>query len=325
MMGIGSVATLPQYRKRGGVRACFEKALPDMYEQGAAFSYLYPFSTVFYRKFGYEMGCERVRCKLELAHLPPFEVDGSFHLLEPGSELKQDIRQVYDGFSRRYNMMTIDDDIEFLWVDQADPFRDKKYTFVYRSADGTPKGVVSYKPVEDEGDRALECGNVFWFTDREGLQAILHLLKRLMADHSHILFYLPCDVQLGAMLPELSFAALKCSTHFYGMVRVVDAQQVLRLARTRGDGELTIGLSDEQIAQNNGVFRIQFADGVVTSVERTQAEADVTMTIQAFSRLICGRYDVEDWKWLSDVSLRCAPEKAAQVFYRKPLYITRYF
>ena len=47
MAGIGGVTTLPEYRRRGGVRACFEKALPDMYAQGMAFSYLYPFSTAF--------------------------------------------------------------------------------------------------------------------------------------------------------------------------------------------------------------------------------------------------------------------------------------
>ena len=31
MGGIGGVATLPQYRRRGGIRACFREALPDMY------------------------------------------------------------------------------------------------------------------------------------------------------------------------------------------------------------------------------------------------------------------------------------------------------
>lgn len=325
MMGIGSVATLPQYRRRGGVRACFEKALPDMYDQGAAFSYLYPFSTVFYRKFGYEIGCERMRYTLKLSQLPPFEVAGSFHLLEPDVDLKQEIRSVYDAFSKRYNMMTIDGDIEYQWVDKADPFRDQVFTFLYRSADGMPKGVVTYKIVKENADSILDCGNQFWFVDREGLETLLHLVRRLMANHSHVRIYLPSDVELSAMLPELKFGALQCERATFGMVRVVDAQQVLRLARMRGDGELIIKLSDEQIQQNNGTFHVRFADGTVTSVERTETEADVTMTIQAFSRLICGCYDVQDWGWLSDVTLHCEPQKAAQVFYRKPMYITRYF
>ena len=56
MTGIGGVASLPQYRRQGGIRGCFEAALPAMYQDGHAFSYLYPFSTAYYRKFGYEMG-----------------------------------------------------------------------------------------------------------------------------------------------------------------------------------------------------------------------------------------------------------------------------
>ena len=56
MGGIGGVATLPQYRRRGGIRGCFQEALPDMYASGYDLSYLYPFSTAYYRKFGYECG-----------------------------------------------------------------------------------------------------------------------------------------------------------------------------------------------------------------------------------------------------------------------------
>ena len=34
MGGIGGVATLPQYRRRRGIRGCFQAALPDMYGAG---------------------------------------------------------------------------------------------------------------------------------------------------------------------------------------------------------------------------------------------------------------------------------------------------
>ena len=322
MIGIGGVSTLPQYRRQGGVRACFEKALPDMYAQGAALSYLYPFSTVFYRKFGYELGCERDLWKLKLAALPRFEAEGSFHLLEKGKELKQEIRQVYDAFARRYNCMTLDGEIEYSWVDKADPFRDKTYTYVYRSKDGTPKGVVTYKPIEDEGDRTLDCTRRFLFTDVEGFQALLHLLCRLQADHSHILINLPTDVKLDSLLKEWSFGNQQRRRFCHGMVRVVDAVQVLKLAKMRGTGELVLEICDEQIEQNNGRFRVVFEDGKTTEVERTQAQPDICLPIQEFSRLICGKHDMEDVLWLPDVKLNCEPEKAAKVFYRKPMFIT---
>lgn len=322
MTGIGGVATLPQYRRRGGVRACFEKALPEMYREGYALSYLYPFSTAFYRKFGYELGCERDLWKLKLAGLPKSDVDGSFHLLEKGVDLKADIRAVYDAFAARYNCMTLDEDIEYSWVGEADPFRDKVYTYVYRAADGTPKGVVTYKPIVDDGDRTLDCTSRFLFTDVEGFRALLHLLMRLQADHSHILINLPTDVNLGALVPEWSFGNQQRRRFCHGMVRVVDAVQVLKLARMRGTGELTIELKDEQIAENNGCFHVVFADGKTISAERTDDAADVSMTIQEFSRLICGKHELAEAMWLPDVTINCDLEKAEKVFYRKPMFIT---
>ena len=325
MAGIGGVATLPQYRRQGGIRACFEKALPDMYEQGMLLSYLYPFSTCFYRKFGYELGCERDLYKLRLEGMPKFSAAGSFHLLEPGADLLSDIQQVYDVFSGSYNLMTIDEDIEYDWVAKANPFRDKAYTYVYRSPDGTPKGVLTYKPIVDQGDRTLDCSERFWFSDREGFEALMHLLLRLKADHSHVLINLPTDAELGQIVPEWSFGNVRRSRHAHGMVRVVNAAEILKRARMRGTGELTIELHDEQIVQNNGCFHVCFKEGAVIAVERTSTAADIRLSIQDFSRLICGRYDVNDLGWLPDVQLLCEPEKAAKVFYRKPMFINRPF
>ena len=54
MSGIGGVSSLPQYRHQGGIRKCFEQQLRANYDDGVVLSYLYPFSTKFYGKFGYE-------------------------------------------------------------------------------------------------------------------------------------------------------------------------------------------------------------------------------------------------------------------------------
>ena len=71
MGGIGGVASLPQYRRAGGIRACFQKALPILYREGYVFSYLYPFSTAYYRKFGYESCVQRYLAVLDLRQLRP--------------------------------------------------------------------------------------------------------------------------------------------------------------------------------------------------------------------------------------------------------------
>ena len=324
MMGIGGVSTLPQHRRRGGVRACFERALPDMYEQGASFSYLYPFSTAYYRKFGYETACEQNRFKLLLSGLPQVSVPGSCELLEPGVDLKDGIRRVDRAWQSRYNLMVTDEDIEYRWVDQANPFRDQEYTYLYRAADGEPKGYVTFRLEKDGADRNLFCPRML-FTDTEGFYGLLRLILSLASDHRYVIFSLPTDIELAPLLPEWSMGVVQVQREMIGMARAVNVEKVLRMARTRGEGTLVLEIRDGQIDQNNGRFEIRFGNGGVGAVERVSKPADIEMGIQDFSRLIAGRYGMDALPCLPGIRMRCSPEIAAKVFFQKPLFINRYF
>lgn len=324
MMGIGGVSTLPQYRRCGGVRGCFEAALPEMYAQGAIFSYLYPFSTAFYRKFGYELGCERYRYTLKLAGMPRENVDGGCDLLEPGkaADFKQAIRAIGAVWQYRYNCMVIEDEVDYRWIDKANPFRDAEYTYVYTNAAGEPKGYMTYK--SDKPGARVECRR-FVFTDREGFYGLMNLLHTLASDRTHVTLCLPVDLDMGALLPEWSQGVVECTREQSGMVRVVNVVETLKMARMRGTGELIIGVTDQQIVPNNGRFHVRFENGVTTDVTRTDAPCDIELTVQEFARLICGRSDLRAVAYLPDVRLHSEIEKAERVFYKKPMYISRHF
>ncbi|MEG0864405.1 MAG: GNAT family N-acetyltransferase [Clostridia bacterium] len=324
MMGIGGVATLPQYRRLGGIRACFEAALPDMYTQGAAFSYLYPFSTAYYRKFGYELGCECNRCKLLLSAMPKAAVGGKCQLLEAGVDLKEAFMQVDQVWQSKYNLMTLDEEIEYAWMDKANPFRDAEYTYLYRDDNGAPKGYLTFALCVENGERSMKCSR-FVFTDCQGFYGLLNLLLTLAADHKYAILSLPTDVPLVALLPEWSMGAVSRTRECAGMVRVINVEKALRMARVRGSGQLILQIQDAQIAQNNGCFEICFEADRVTDVQKTDRKPDLFMPIQEFSRLLVGCCDVDVFPYVSSIKLYCAPEKAAQIFYRKPLYINRYF
>ena len=92
MGGVGGVASLPQYRRAGGIRACFQRALPAMYREGYVFSYLYPFSTAYYRRFGYESCVQRYLAVLDLRQLHPEAFSGSFRLARGGDALLPAVR-----------------------------------------------------------------------------------------------------------------------------------------------------------------------------------------------------------------------------------------
>jgi len=318
MDGIGGVASLPQYRRGGAIRGCFEAALPGMYAGGTLLSYLYPFSSAFYRKFGYELGCDWVKCRLKLSGMPAPEVSGHWKLSEPDFPLTGDIRAIDRARESRYNCMVLAGDTEYLWLED-DPFVAKRYTYVYYGADGRPRAYMNVVP----GGGELDCPR-FVFGDREGFLGLLALLKRLSADHSHATVYLPTDVDLRGVIPEWRFGNIQRTIEQRGMVRAVNVEGLLRLAKARGEGCLRVAVKDGQIAQNNGCFEVRFAPGRDNTVRRVDEASDVELTIQDFSRLIVGCCPL-DPEWLPDVKLHCPVERAGQVFYSKPSFISNSF
>ncbi|MBQ3305325.1 MAG: GNAT family N-acetyltransferase [Clostridia bacterium] len=319
MGGIGGVASLPQHRRGGAIRACFATALPDMYAGGTLLSYLYPFSTAFYRKFGYELGCDWIRCRLKLSGMPAPEIPGHWRLSEPDRPLTGDVRAIDRLREGRYNCMVLNGDTEYLYL-RDNPFATRKYTYVYYDGADHPRAHMTVAP----GNGELDCPR-FVFSDREGFLGLLALLKRLSADHSHATVYLPDDTDLRGVLPEWSFGNVERTVQQRGMVRAVNVEGLLRLARARGEGRLRVAVEDDmQIDENNDCFEVDFAPERENRVRRVSDAPDIELTIQDFSRLIVGCCDL-DPEWLPDVKLHCPVEQAAQVFYRKPTFISTFF
>ena len=148
---------------------------------------------------------------------------------------------------------------------------------------------------------------------------------RLSADHSHATLCLPTDVDLRGVLPEWSFGNMERTVEQRGMVRAVNVEGLLRVARARGEGRLRVGVTDPLLPENTGCFEVSFAPDRPNAVRRVDDPPEIDLTIQDFSRLIVGCCDAADPEWLPDVRLRCPPERAAQLFYRKPAFISQYF
>ena len=79
--GIGAVASLPQYRNKGAIRQCFSTAFSDMYDEDVAFSYLYGFSSYYYKKFGYCLACDVNEWEVKIHRINPCNTKGSYELV----------------------------------------------------------------------------------------------------------------------------------------------------------------------------------------------------------------------------------------------------
>lgn len=325
MNGIGGVSTLPQYRRNGAIRSCFEKSLPSMYEEGYAFSYLYPFSSAFYRKFGYEMCGEQVMYEVNLQAYRSFDVGGRAVLAE-GDACFADIKRVYAAFASGMNMMCVREEDDYPWAKDLNPAKDCIYTFVYYNATGEPKGIMTFSKEKTDGFYAKLACKQFFFSDLEGFKGLLNHALSYTAYYSHICFRLPIHMDVLSMIPEWPKLPYLRRLEHVGMARVVNAEQVLRLAEYRGTGTVCIEITDEQVEQNNGRFTVSFAEGKAVSVAKGEAEPDISMRISDFSRLILGTHDLSQAAWLPDVTVHHPEnEGLSGVFYKKPIFIADAF
>ena len=119
--------------------------------------------------------------------------------------------------------------------------------------------------------------------------------------------------------------AAVCSLQPAGMVRVVNAESVLRKAAYAGSGSVVLRIRDPQIPENDRTFAVRFSQGKAVSVEETREDPDAVLSIAAFSALMTGVCDFRDAaEWMDGLEVR-RPEALPQVFYRKPLMIVDYF
>ena len=325
MAGVGAVQTLPPFRRRGGVAACFGKALPALYADGFVFSYLYPFSTAFYRRFGYESCVTRIACKLDLTQLRLPPSAGCFRLAKKEDPLSDAIHAVDRAWERRWNMEVLRGNEDYDWLNKLDPLVTREYLYVCFDAAGEPLGYTAFRTEPEAEGRTLRCGR-FRYVDREGFYALLGVLQSLAADHRFAKFSLPSDPALPYLMGEWSLGAATFSLQPAGMVRVVNVREALRRAAYRGNGALRLGVRDGLIPENDGVFVVRFERDRAVQVEKTEEAPDAVLSIASFSALIAGVCDFDGARnWMDGVQVLASAAPFDRVFYRKSMTISEYF
>lgn len=325
MGGVGGVGTLPQYRRNGGIRGCFQKMLPELYHKGYVFSYLYPFSSCFYRKFGYENCIQKQSVTVDLRSIRPVEIRGFWRLAEPGRDYSAAIRDIDEHWEEKYNLSVVHAASYWNWVQKLDPAVKQEFCYIWYRDDGTPGAYTVYRKEDQEDDRNLVCSQ-FRSLDKESYRALMSLFRALGTDHRYVKFTLPDDASMRFLMQEWSLGAVSWSIQPSGMVRVINVQQVLETAKYRGSGRVVLGISDDMIPENCGCYTVVFEGNHAVSVRKEGDQADVQMDISAFSSLICGTCDFFDAAlWLDGISLINAEAPIEKVLYRKPMFISDYF
>lgn len=322
--GIGNVCTYPQHRKKGAIKSIFQTILPDMYENNILFSYLYPFSEGFYRKFGYERMSHSTTWDFDLSCFNVPAYSGKFSLYQQGDSLS-DFKAIYDTFSKKHNLMVMRDDNDWSNVTDAKAAYNNNYAYLYKDIDGIARGYLVFKR-EVRGQMViLNCRELI-FDSPDTLKALLSFCSTYAGDFQQIHFQCPSCYNLEYLCKDYPQSTSHFSMAQNGMVRVVNAKEVLKLARYQGSGTLFLKLTDDQICENSHIFQITYENGAAEDITISDDSSfDIAMTIPAFSAAISGGLKTEDLYWMDSVDIKCSIEKLSSIFYQKPCWINNYF
>lgn len=319
MGGVGGVATLPPYRRSGGIRACMQAAFRDLYDSGFALSALYPFSSAYYRQFGFEVGEHSIRWDIPLSELKLPQAGGKITQLFPGDDLSP-LLEVYNAMYGGVNLSGVRKEFDSA-LQKANFFEGRQSVFLWENGDGVPAGCI----IGGRSGETLNCRtdfvqkNALLFRDTEALRALLDFVHRaFIANYENICFSVPGYFDVRTALPEVGNAVKGSISLNNIMVRAANVQKLLELAKCRGQGSLTLEVRDTLLPENDGLFKLEFAPGKENRVEKlAEGKAQISLGVGDLAALLLGIKTPFDFPWMEHVRVFDDDAPFDDVFYRK--------
>ncbi|MBQ8150490.1 MAG: GNAT family N-acetyltransferase [Clostridia bacterium] len=282
MCGVGGVATLPEYRREGHMRRLIPFVLQAAYERGDVLSSLFPFSHPFYRKFGFECCGPIQQCEVGLHAFQKMPWLGRVRQYQPGEDFSE-IRQIYAAFRKNHNFLCDRDEGYWQRLLNRDPYVTHQHTYIWYDEQDRPQAYCLLSHGDDKNYTVTDWG----YTGPAALRGLFGFFRVLEPSGENIRFKLPMDLGLFCLIPEpydVSIQYKNC-----GMLRVINVAEALRLYPwAEGLGSLTLRVTDEDIPENNHMFRVAPTGGETAVTVADGETPDLDCSIQALSQLLTG-------------------------------------
>jgi len=318
MGGVGYVASYPEASGKGEITALMHQAFNDMRAAGITLAYLAPFSSRFYRQFGFENAFGQATHTLPAQALPHFDAPQDVVVTrEPLLESITAISPVYlrnsavtHGAIRR----------EQWWWENLVTHYPSRELAVARMGDHVT-GYLIYERLAHEF-----VVHELFFDDLPTLQALGHFIAGHQNRFANFT-YISGNVQpLYDIVPEST--ALTTTVKPYMMARIVDVADFLsRYPYQESDmAPVVLQINDDFISENAGLWQLQIDDGQVTLQQLTTGNPSVTMDIRALVKAAFGVRSLRNAYSLSQIDGDpFTVATVSELFTQKPSQLYDYF
>lgn len=275
--GVGGVASKPEFRRGGAVRAMFNYLFEDAPKQGWDISILYPFSEEYYQKFGYSAISNKMYLEADFRCLEQIpRCSGA--VLYDGSQ-SEALYELYNKIARKYSLAFMRNSDKYFNTNYP---KDLKFTYLWKNDKGEFKAYVNCEFNRAESKVIVqEIG----FIDKEGMLGILGFLRVFDGNYKTIVFHnLPQDTPIYPLLTNLSMVTRKLINN--GSVRVFNLKKVLELnVYPKEKGSFVFESTDEI---TKGVYSVKYENSAAEISVSESGKPDFIMDSIAISRYVVG-------------------------------------
>ena len=316
MAGISGVVSLPENRRQGNIRGIFGMLFNDVYEKGAIFTNLFPFSYEYYRQFGYELCGPARRYTLPLAAARKLPNNGSAHEYIEGDSERAALVNVYENFASRHNIMISRSDERWNNTFNVSLFSHERL-YYWKDSGGEIKAWVKFK----RDAAQMMISEIVW-ADHESMLGILQFVGMYEGAAEKMVFR--SSPELTAELYWDNPYQITMETAWMGMSRAINAKRALELMRKPdNDGKFVIKLTDSFAKWNDDTYKVEYGGGqCAVSAGAGAGGVDIEVDERAFAQLILGVYDIRKVADAGRARINGNRETLESVFVKKPILVT---
>ena len=273
---LSGVCSQPEYRGMGAVREIFDEVGRTAVENDITAGFLAPFSIKYYEKFGYANLNRTFAIKVPFHNLGHIPHNNDVELYT-GAQFKE-LCELHNKCVFTENLMTIREDKKH-FCDK--PIEEADYTYIHRDADGKADGYVRFKISRPE---KLVADELFVLTP-DALKGIVGFLRNYDGIAKNLIVKKQYQGSPFACLTDRIDDVTYELDHGYAG-RIYNLKKLLENnVYPTEHGKFSI-LSLDNLEQNKGIFDVEYQNGKATVTQRSDGDADISLTPPAAARLL---------------------------------------
>jgi predicted acetyltransferase len=293
MHGVTGVASKPEFRNQGIIRALMLKLFEDMHDKEIPLSVLYPFKHSFYEKLGYKLVDVNFTYEFRISDILYKETN--YHMKEV-ERINDDIRSVYDVAILNFDYIAKRPAIQY-WR------RLFKNNFKFICYNGNqPVGFLTIRFTKKEAqwewlkhpEKTIWIQETFWL-DQTAKQTIFNFLWSHRDQRKYIVGGFSANENIIDLLKTPRIKNIYVFDN--SLLRIIDVKTVLEnLKYHRDEFSVVFHVKDKFCPWNNGFFTLTSEEKKINVKfeELLEKKGDVEIEIKYLAQLLAGFRTISD-------------------------------